>query len=258
MTPSVVGDRLRRILQHARDTSAGFVAAGIAYYGLVALFPSLLLAFAALVALEGQVVVERVVAAADGVLSATGRQYLHQAVRSATGRWETPTASAMLLAWSSGRLVRGLTLAFRRIYDVAGDPSLGRQLRDGTLALAGVTLAAAAVVTTGAVLDRVLGTGTWPLRVGVQMLTITAVLFPLYSVLPAADTGIREVLPGTVVTAVGWTALGAGARTSVRLAARNPIYGVFGGTFLLVTLLYVASLVLVGGAVVNVVLAGRD
>jgi len=89
------------------------------------------------------------------------------------------------------------------------------------------------------------------------IVALTLAFLPMYYVFPDVSLSVREVLPGTVLAAVGWTALQAGFQLYVEFSATNQLYGTIGGIILLLTWLYLgAALVLIGGAV-NVVLSGR-
>lgn len=249
---------LRRIVDRARETNVGFAAAGIAYYGLVALLPTVLLAFAALVLVQGEAVAERVVSSVGHALSGEGRRSLRDAILQARGRWQSSALGVAVLLWGSIRLFRGLKVAFARVYRVAPDTSLWREVRDASVALAGVLLAIVAVAGVGTFLEKTLGLSGVFALVAVRFLVIAVLLFPLYYVLPRPDTGVLEVLPGTLTAAAGWMLLRTGFRVYLGVAGGRSVYGVFGALILLVTVLWAASFVVLVGAVVNVVLAGRD
>jgi len=65
------------------------------------------------------------------------------------------------------------------------------------------------------------------------------------------------ILPGTIVAAVGWALLNAGFGIYVAYSSTRDLYGVVGGVILLITFLYFGALVILIGAVTNVVLMGR-
>jgi membrane protein len=79
--------------------------------------------------------------------------------------------------------------------------------------------------------------------------------FPMYYLFPDVDVEPREVLPGTVAGAVGWAALQVLFQVYVTLSggASNLIASIL----LLVTWLYFGGLILLLGAVVNVVALDR-
>lgn len=257
-TMGTVTDLTARILDRAREIEITFTAAGIAYYGIVALLPILLLAVAALVLVQGEAVVERIVSAVGFALSGRGRRLVRDAILSATGRWQSSALSAVVLLWGGLQLFRALNVAFARVYRLEPSISLPSALRDAVVALGGVLLAVSVVGGLGTVLATVLGLTTPLFAPPVMAVVIAVLLFPLYYVFPDADVGVGEVLPGVVTATAGWMLLRVGFRTYVGLDGGSTIFGVFGALVLLVTVLWAASLVVLLGAVVNVVLAGRD
>jgi membrane protein len=79
----------------------------------------------------------------------------------------------------------------------------------------------------------------------------------MYYVFPDVDLRVVEVLPGTVLAAVGLTALESLFRVYVALSSTGETYGVIGSVVVLVTWLYFNGLVLLLGVVVNAVLTNR-
>lgn len=249
---------LRRALGRSREAGVAFTAAGVAYYALVALLPLLVLVFLALATLRGETVARRLVLGAGELLSPTGRRLLREAVLSATGRVETAGLGVAVLLWGGVRLFRALDTAFAQVYGTGGESTLAGELRDAAVALGAVVLAATAVAAGGAVLGSVAdGSGLLGvlLRTVVRLLVLVVLLVPLYYVLPEPSVGVPEVLPGAVVAAGGWLLLRVAFDTYVGLAGGNALYGAFAGLVLFVSLLYVASLVVLVGATVNAVVA---
>lgn len=249
----------RRTFERSRAVEVEFIAAGVAYYALVTLLPLLVLVFLVLIALWGETVAQQLIEAVGAVLSTAGRELLQEAVLSASGRAETAGIGLVVLLWGGLRLFRALDTAIDRVYGSDGESSFVDELRDATVTLGGVVLATAVVGVGSAVVGRTLSAlpeivaGTL-----VRLVVLVLLLFPIYYVLPEPSLDVLDALPGAVVTAGGWLLLRAGFDTYVGLAGNDVLYGVFSGLLLFVTLLYVASLILVIGVVVNVVLAATD
>ncbi len=74
---------------------------------------------------------------------------------------------------------------------------------------------------------------------------------------PADDVTVREALPGAVFAGVSWTVLGTVFGVYAAQAGGAQLYGVLGGVLLLLVWFYFAGLVLLLGAALNAVLAGR-
>lgn len=251
----------RTVLRESHRRDVPIFAASIAYYAFVSLVPLLALAVVVASAVGGPRLEATVLDLTDQYLLPTGRDLVVDAFRGTAGRTGTTVVGVVVLVWSALRLFRGLDVAFSRVY--GSDPGgFHHQLRDAALVVGSVGVGTVAVaVGAGAVgvfLPRhsLLGLAA-PL---VVLVTLLVALFPLYYVFPDVPLSPREVFPGTLFAAVGWTVLGVGfgayaayASTSGALA----LYGLLGGLVLLMTWFYVAGSVLLVGAVVNAVLAGR-
>jgi membrane protein len=76
-------------------------------------------------------------------------------------------------------------------------------------------------------------------------------------VFPVVDVSVPDVLPGVFVAAFGWTILEAVFQAYVAGAGRSEVYGTLGAVLLVLTWLYLASLLVLVGLAVNVVLDDR-
>ncbi|QLC33255.1 YihY/virulence factor BrkB family protein [Halarchaeum sp. CBA1220] len=240
-----------------RDRNLTFVAGAIAYAAFVSLVPLLVLVFALAAAIRGPGAADAVVATLQGFLSPNAADLLRNALASKTGAFGTSLFGVALLAWSALKVFRGLNTAFAVVYGTE-DAGFVDAVRDGAVALACLAVAAVALVGIGVALALVVDQLLLDLLGPVLLLGgLTVAFSPLYYVLPDTETTLREALPGAFVAAAGWLGLGVGFRAYVAYAGANQAYGVLGGVMLLLTWLYVAALVLLVGAVVNAVLAGR-
>jgi YihY family inner membrane protein len=246
----------RRVAATAKRTQVSFLAAGIAYYMLVSLFPLGLLALVLATVVGGEALADQIVRSLGAVLSPGAADVLRGTLLEARGRAGVTVLGIVVLLWSGLRVFRGLDVAFSLVYGTDEVESLPEQLRDALAALSGITVAVIAlavvnalVVVSGIQLAGVLGAGALA-----AMLTVA--FLPIYYVFPDTDVTLRAVLPGTFFAAVGWTLLGALFSLYASVATGYELYGVVGGILLLVTWFYFASVVLLLGAVVNVVRRG--
>jgi len=253
--PSSLREAASRLVEHALDSEVSFAAAGIAYYAQVALLPTLVLGFVVVSALAGERLAVRVLDAVGTALSPAGQRVVREALTGAAGRREVGLAGLLVLGWGSFRLFRGLKAAVANVY--GEEHGVAVRWRDSAAAAVAVAVAVALVAAGGLAFTR-FGPVPAPVRALVLTLALSVTLTPLYYVLPDADVGVSEVVPGAVVTAGGWVVLRTAVRVYLGVANRYAVYGVLGALVLLVTWLYLASLLLVVGAVVNAVLAGRD
>ena len=262
---------LDRTVAVVRGVAAGvqsdrvtFIAAGLAYYAFISLIPLLLLALVVTSFLGDS---ELVVTAVDRVSRTLGEGAggaLSEALAGAAGRGGATLFGLVVFLWSGLKLFRGLDIAFSEVYGAPGPTSLVEQLRNAAITLGAVAVAVGATVAVGVAIAR-LGIGSvgggrvpvGPLGTVGLVVGLTAAFLPLYYVLPGVELPVREALPGAVIAAVGWTALQTGFRVYAGVAGSYEAYGVIGGVLLLVTFLYFGGLILLLGAVLNAVLAGR-
>jgi YihY family inner membrane protein len=254
----------RGVAAGARSDRVTFIAAGLAYYAFISLIPLLLLALVVASSLGDTEVVAALVGEVSRSLGEGAGGALSDALAGAAGRGGATVFGLAVFLWSGLKLFRGLDIAFSEVYGDPGPASLLEQLRNAAVTLGAVGVGVAATVVAGAAIaglglgaavggGRAVGTvGTLGLVAG-----LTVAFLPLYYLLPGTDIPVGEALPGAVFAAVGWTALQTGFRIYATVAGSYEAYGVIGGVLLLVTFLYFGGLVLLVGAVLNAVLAGR-
>jgi len=254
----------RGVAAGARSDRVTFIAAGLAYYAFISLIPLLLLALVVASSLGDTEVVAALVGEVSRSLGEGAGGALSEALAGAAGRGGATAFGLAVFLWSGLKLFRGLDIAFSEVYGDPGPGSMLGQLRNATVTLGAVGVGVVATVAAGAAIaglgigataggGRAVGVaGTAGLVAG-----LTVAFLPLYYLLPGTDIPVSEALPGAVFAAVGWTALQTGFRIYAAVAGSYEAYGVIGGVLLLVTFLYFGGLVLLVGAVLNAVLAGR-
>lgn len=254
----------RGVVNGARSDRITFIAASLAYYAFISLVPLLVLALVAAASFGDADVVSRLVAEATETFGAEAGSLVRDALETADGRGGASLVGLLVLLWSGLKLFRGLDIAFSEVYGVVGTESLLVQFRNALVTLGAVALGVFATILLSAAISLydfdgfvaslggagVVGTVT-------LVLGLTLSFLPLYYVLPGVAVSVREALPGAVLAALGWTALGTGFRIYAENAGAYEAYGVLGAVILLVTFLYLGGLVLLVGAVFNAVLAGR-
>jgi len=191
-----------------------------------------------------------------GSITSEATTVVEQALVDGTGRGGTTLLGLVVLGWSSLRVFRGLDIAFDRVYGGMDTKPLLEQVTDTTVTVAAI---AVAIVVTGLVsafvlfdllpFGEVFGTLLLPV-------TLSAVFFPLYYVLPPVRVTRREALPGAVVAGFGWALLGIGFGIYAARAGSLQLYGVVRGVLLLLVWFYFAGLLLLLGAGVNALLVG--
>lgn len=248
------------------DDRASQLAALIAYYGFFSLFP-LLLVFATIAAfvldgdpdLQGRLI-DSILEQFPVVGTSIGK-VIDESVEQLSG---SPFALGVGLVgalWTGTAVVAAAQQAMDDIWDVprAERPGLlGRIVRAFLLLF---VFAASIVLST-----FLAGTGTetgWGsvvLRaislVGLTLVSVAVFAFA-FRVLTVASVSWRQVLPGAVVAAVGWTALLLVGRWIVdrQIGQASAVYGFFATVIGLLAWIYLAAQLLLLAGEVNVVLA---
>jgi len=256
---------LRAIAGEVRDKDVAFMARSVAFSAFLSMVPLLLLLLILATAVGGETLAGRVQALTRAYLTPAAQGLVGDALTRAASRLEFSLFGLPVLLWGAQGMFRGLDVAFSRLYAAPRDEGILDQLKDAVVVFVAITVATVAMVVLAVGLRLFEGAGAAGLTeeslavLGIVVLigALSVAFFPLYYVFPDVSVSAREVLPGTLLTAVGWTALQAGFQLYVEFSATNQLYGAIGGVILLLTWLYLgAAMLLVGGAV-NVVLAGR-
>lgn len=249
---------LRAVYREIRAENVPFLAGSVAYHAFVSLLPFLLLVLIVVSRVGGEQLATDVLRSVAGFLTPDLQSLLVRAARNAAGNAGISVVGGLALVWGVLRIFRGLDTAFSDIYESEGTNTFLDQLVDGVAVFGAL---AAAILVVGLADTLVALPALGPLDPLVRPLAtvagITVALVPMFYVFPDERVTVREVLPGTLAVAVGWTALGAGFKLYVRFSSTTE-YGVVGAVIVLVTWLYFAGLLLLVGAALNAVLAGRS
>jgi len=239
-----------------REENLPFMAAGIAYYAIASVVPVLVLLLAMLGLFGAAEPASRI---ARGYLDGGGERVLDAVLTATRGRGTVGVVGLVLLLWSGSKLFRGLTVAFAEIYDEASELSLPKRVLRSVAVLAVLSFTLGLLTATGLALGLLQFPVVAPTVVGnaVAFLVLVAALVPLYYLLPPVSVTLGHVLPGAVLTAVGWVVLQVVLFYYARSVGRYVAYGVLGAVLLFVAFLYLAAMILLAGAVLNVVVDGR-
>ncbi|MCW3015651.1 MAG: ribonuclease [Solirubrobacterales bacterium] len=260
---------LKRTVREFREDNATDWAAALTYYGILSIFPALLV-LVSLVGLAGRSttnsLIDNLSAATPGPASdivVSGIRNLQDSQGAAGGALVVGLALAL---WSASGYVGAFTRAVNAIWEVKeGRPFY--KLRPMQLALTFVLLvllavSAIAVVVTGGVAEQVgqlVGAGStavsvwdvakWPFLVVV----VSVMLALLYWAAPNAEQpGIRWVSPGSVVAVALWLlASAAFALYVANFASYNKTYGSLGGVIAFLVWLWISNIAVLLGAELN-------
>lgn len=252
----------RDVVAVLRARNVPFMAGSIAYNAFVSLIPLLILAFVLVTAAGDQQLAGRVVEATEGVLPQSAQEPLGETIAGGESGKEEQTGGVSVigfvtLSWGALKIFRGLDTAFSEIYGTEARDSLLDQLRDGAVVLVVLLVVVVAAVAAGGAATVLPIPSIDVLSPLVLVVVLTAAFAPMFYLFPDVDHSLREVLPGAAFAAVGWTALEALFQVYVAFAGKADAYGVLGAVLLLVTWLYFSGLVILTGATINAVTAGR-
>ncbi len=269
-----------RLLGEVRADRVTGLAAEVAFFSVLSIFPWLLLMTAGLGWLDtalGAEVTDRaeneILAVLDSIFTERGDGVL-RAVRGVFEQERTAVAGigAVLALWSSARGFAAVMVALNLAYDVEERRSW-LQVRVRALGLALASVIATAVLLAMFVAGPLFGIVTelggdhevartvagiwswlrWPLAVTAMFAGACVV----YIVGPNERRPWRQHVPGAVAATFGWLAAAAGFRAYLALtASANAIYGTLGGGLVLLVWVFALALLLLVGAEINGLIIG--
>ncbi|WP_336135001.1 YihY/virulence factor BrkB family protein [Natronomonas amylolytica] len=239
----------------ARRAQISLLAASLAYFGFLSLFPFALLVIIVLTTLGGEYFGD---VAADMLADVLGeqisRQFDDEGFITNAGLPSTLGSLAVLL-WGSMRLYWSSDQAFAAIYGEHDDATLVSTLRNASLVF--LTNLAAIVLLGGIGIWFGLSGRTAALVAPLLLFfVLIAVFLPVFYIFPHVDVTVREILPGTVLAAGVWAVASSGFRVYAG-SASTVAYGVAGAIVLLLSWLYIVGLATLVGAALNAVLGGH-
>jgi membrane protein len=253
------GGLLRALVHEVRTENLTFMAGSLAYHAFVSLLPLLLLVLAVVSTVGDATLEASLIDLAGRSLTPGAGELLTVELRQASASAGVSVAGGAFLLWGTLRIFRGLDIAFSVIYQSESRNTFSDQLVDGLVVLVALVLAVAAVVVVEAAVARALvGTAGWAVQRLVIFVGLTLAFLPMYYVFPD-QPGMRviEVLPGAVVATAGLTLLESFLGLYVAVNNTATRRSVIVAVLVLLTLLYLANLVVLLGAAVNVVTSNR-
>lgn len=234
-----------------REKNIDFIAASITYYAFFSLVPLLLLSFIILSVYGGEALATQILLVVGDLLTPTGEEIIRDVLVQGTGQRSATIFSLALFFWSGLHLFRGFDIAFTTLYDTDHDESLTEELLDALSALTIMSIAILITLTAGAVVTAFSGIKLvgiiWTIA---QFLGLSLIFVPLYHVFSDIDFHWKELVPGAVLAAAGWTILQHLFRVYTAHTTSS-VYSVFGGIFLLFLWLYFGNILLLLGAELN-------
>ena len=245
---------LRAILHEVRTEKLTFLAGSIAYHAFVSILPLLLLVLTVVERTQNLTLRASVLRIMEAVLTRQASDVLQRGLADADT--SVSIIGVVFLVWGALRIFRGLDTAFSDIYETEAANTFLDQLGDGLLLLVTVALAIIAVSVSRNALASVAGGPLAPvLRTTVTVAGLFVVLSPMYYVFPDTDVSVAEIVPGTTFAAIGLTVAHFLFTT---FKAGGTGGNLIASILVLLTWLYITSLVILLGVSINAVLSNRS
>lgn len=248
----------RSVYAVSRERGVTLVASGLAFYLFNALIPLLLFVLVGATAFDLLEWLVPIVAAVGDVDPDRILETTRSLIGDGAGRTRATVIATVILVYSSFTTFQATNMAFGHIYGARRHGSLRRNVANSLLALVVVACSMSLLAGVGVALaaltdDVVVRLASVPLLFA----ALFVVFVPMYARFPRPAVTLRESLPGAALAAVSWTVGAVGFRLYVVTAESVELYGVAGGVMVLLTWLYLGSLSLLVGVVLNAVLADR-
>jgi membrane protein len=260
-------DALKRTVKAFQEDKLTAWAAALTYYGVLAIFPALLVVVSVL-GLIGQSVTDSLIGNLEGVAPGPAQQIFTDAMRNLEGaRGASGVAFVIGLAaafWASSAYVNGFMSASNSIYDVEEGPltkTLPMRLGLTLVLMVLAAVVAFAVTLTGGLAEEagnVLGIGEtavdvwgaakWP----VLLLLVSFLLAVLYWGAPNVKLPFRLVSPGGLLAVLGWVIGSAAFAFYVsNFSSYNKTYGALAGPIVFLLWLWISNICILLGAELN-------
>jgi membrane protein len=244
------------------------LAATVTYYGILSLFPFLLMLVAVASVVITPDTADRIVQQLGEVAPGPATQILGERIRQLGGQQNVALLGfgALAALWSASGGTSALITALNRCYDVKEQRPWWKVRLIAilmTLVAAVLGLAAALVaVATAPLADWVggpLGLAIGYLRLPVAGLVMMFLWALLYYVLPDVQQTFRFITPGSVLGVVLWILASWGfSRYVSSFGSYDRTYGSLGGVIVLLLWMWISSLVLLVGAETNAFIEHRS
>lgn len=260
---------IQSVQEKVTRAEIGSSSATIAYYLLVSIFPLMiaignLLPFFKLDAEKTLPYIQMMIPSPIfQMLSGT----IEDLLSTSNGGWLS--ISALTTVWASSRSIGALQTSINKIYGVEGQKNMivKRLLSFGTIFIFLIAIIIIAIVFTVGqrVLDSILPTFNlspdillwfttlkWPITMGALFVTMSLI----YAVLPNAKVSFRSVVPGAILSTVGWMLLSQffGLYTKI-IATGLSSYGIIAGFVIFMLWLNFSAVIIMVGGILNAVIA---
>ena len=262
-------DLLKRTVREFKDDNLTDWAAALTYYGVLAIFPALIVLVSVL-GLIGESATQPLIDNVGKVAPGPAKEIFTSAIENLQG--DRGAAGVLFIVgilgalWSASGYVAAFMRASNAIYDMPEGRPIWKTLpvRVGltVVLLALLSITTIAVVLTGGLAQKVgdvIGLGdtavtVWNIAKWPVLLLVVSFMFALlYWAAPnVKQPGFRWVSPGGILAVVGWLiASGAFAFYVGNFGSYNKTYGALGGVVVFLVWLWISNIVILLGAEFN-------
>lgn len=246
------------VVQHSRDRQLTTIAAGLAFHALNALVPTLILVLVGLSAVGGLGYATSALSTLFGFESGALDSVKQLMTNASGGRIRASIVAGAIFLWSGGRLFEAVQDSFADVYGSEAYDSWSRKLLGIALTFGTILVGFVTMGVVGVWLSNLVEGLVWRVASPFLLLAALTVLFyPLYYLLPNVPLTYHEAVPGAIFAAVGWSLSAVGFRIYSTFSSSVQLYGALGGLVLFLTWVYLGSLVLLLGVILNAVVADR-
>ncbi len=256
---------IRHTLHEFHDNDLFTSAAAMSYFGLMALFPALLL----MLSLSNRTTAGNEMLTRIVEVYPASAKFLRETVRSlSTVSTGVIVTCFVIVLWAGSWVFSVIERSLNRIWKTTSRAFWhGRALTIGMIGIVGVLLSLSVLATSVLValeemaarlsprqLERywllpVLGSALLQLVFAIVSILVTITLFVIvYRFMPRAEVSLRDTLPGAVIGGLLWEAAKYIFAWSLNYFHYDEIYGPVGAVVAVLTWSYVSSLILLFGA----------
>ena len=249
--------RVKPVIRVFSQKNVTFLAGSIAYSAFVSIVPLVMFFLIGVSVLGAPELQQQIIEVATENISPSVGGVIEVMIEEQRGAGLGSTISSaflgvLILVWGAIKVFRTLDTAFSEIYETTAGTSFLGQIKKSLVVL--FTLALGAIAMVGTTTAVAFFSSVPFIGVVVPLLLVVGLcgaFFPMYYLFPGIDVTLREVLPGTVVGAVGWAILQVLFQVYVSLSGSGG--SLIASILLLITWLYFTGVILLLGAVVNAV-----
>jgi len=262
-------DLLKHLIVKVEKDDIFALASQLAYYLVLAFFPFLIF----MITLIGFINLNEsaVMDGLSGLLPISVFALMESIIIEIIGSQNTGLLGISMLVtiWTASSGFRAVIKGINKAYNLEDDRNYIRKtIRSffGTVALAFALLSALALLVFGNIIGKYLiSTLPFPeitgiiwsiLRNGVVIIALILVFATIYRYAPAKKIRWKEVLPGAVISALGWLLLSMGFSFYINNYSNySRVYGSLAAVFILMIWLFLTSMIFIFGVEINSVLA---